>query len=443
MIDRRPRYRIHRTHTGSPVTGDGALSSIFPAAADALETPGWKSLSIVALLSGGAAPTALYELCERVSYMDGSGVEQSFYHAILSLPALSNQQSLQVPVYGGNVFFRLASVTGNPTAVTLLVAGAQQTQDPDHLLLNTEGAVKVDTEITATLDPSGLATQTTLAAVNAILGAAADAKVDTDAVGSISSKLRGAVSRLAELSLGLVSVVDAGNSSSALLLANATFTGTWKDITAYPSVIFSLFSDVAGHADGLKIQFSSDGVNVDTTVQRYYTADAVGAAQTYKVPKFAKYMRVVYRNGAAGQGTFRLQTILSGQTLNSTGPRPADVSLSICEPAYYTPVTNSGGAASDIQAATDAAVATYWQLEAGKTYILRIDPDVSVAGTGYTDYVVGTFKLGAVCANKYDGNFIERGERVKICVAVPTKLYLWNHAADGKASRYKLVRYDG
>lgn len=289
-----------------------------------------------------------------------------------------------------------------------------------------------------------LATQTTLAAINTILGGTTAAKVDTDAEGNISAKLRGAVSRLAELSLGLVSAVDAGNSSVALLGINATFTGAWKDITAYPSVILSLLADVAGHAtDGLKLQFSSDGVNVDTTIQRFYTAAMAGSAQTFKVPKFAKYLRVVYRNGGTGQATFRLQTILSGQALNSTGPRPADVSLSLCEPAYLTPVVvAAGGGVTDITvAAGGGAGGTYWTVEANKTYFLRIDPDTAAAAS-YSDYVRGNFAFGGAPADDHAGWYAERGERIKICVAYQTTLYVRSHNT-GPATRWKLVRADG
>lgn len=53
--------------------------------------------------------------------------------------------------------------------------------------------------VAASALPSGAATETSVAAAAAGIGTAADAKVDTDAAGTLSSKLRGLVSRTVEL----------------------------------------------------------------------------------------------------------------------------------------------------------------------------------------------------------------------------------------------------
>lgn len=143
MIDRRPRYRLHRQHTGAPVVQDPALSANFPTAAQALDCQGWKSISVVALLTGGGGPTATYQLCQEVSYKDGAGDEQKFFRVEFTLPALSHQQGILVPVLQGRVFFRLNAVAGNPTAVDLLVAGVLASSEPDSLYTDLTGSILV------------------------------------------------------------------------------------------------------------------------------------------------------------------------------------------------------------------------------------------------------------------------------------------------------------
>jgi hypothetical protein len=61
------------------------------------------------------------------------------------------------------------------------------------------GGFSKDVDINLAVDSSGLAQEVTLAKLDAVAGATTDAKVDTDAAGTLSSKLRGAVSRLVDL----------------------------------------------------------------------------------------------------------------------------------------------------------------------------------------------------------------------------------------------------
>lgn len=117
------------------------------------------------------------------------------------------------------------------------------------------------------------------------------------------------------------SLVSATNSSVTPLGANAVFTGsTWIDMLNYAEVRVSVFSDVASATNGLVIQQSSDGTNVDFTDT--YTI-AAGTGKLYSVPRAARYARVVYTNGGTIQATFRLQTIQSAIASSSLSSQRA------------------------------------------------------------------------------------------------------------------------
>ncbi len=127
-------------------------------------------------------------------------------------------------------------------------------------------------------------------------------------------------------------VVDTSNSSVAALGIGGVFTGTWVNVLAYAQIAVIVFADQVGAINALQIQFSSDGTNIDETVA-YSVLASVG--KSVQSSTRAKFYRVVYTNGAVGQTTFRLQTIL----------RPITTSGSITE-------------LNDIPTATDSAVLT-------------------------------------------------------------------------------------
>ena len=120
---------------------------------------------------------------------------------------------------------------------------------------------------------------------------------------------------LSEDTVGVQSVVSAGNSSTATLGGGATFTGASVDLTAVPgyiSVQTQSFSDVAGT---LQIQFSSDNVNWDHVVTAVAPA---GNPTSVANGIHARFMRVVYVNGGSPQTAFRLQTLLVPGVVQAT-----------------------------------------------------------------------------------------------------------------------------
>lgn len=117
------------------------------------------------------------------------------------------------------------------------------------------------------------------------------------------------------------SVVSSNNSTTTPLGGGATFTGTADETTSYNSVTVLTYSDVASAADGLKVQWSSDGTNWDITDS--FTIEAA-TGEDYHFGVMARYMRVTYTNGGSAQGSFRLQTLLHKGAINHTNHRLSD-----------------------------------------------------------------------------------------------------------------------
>jgi len=102
-------------------------------------------------------------------------------------------------------------------------------------------------------------------------------------------------------------IEDTGNSTIIPLLANIAFTGTPIDTLDYSSVSIVIYTDVASAADGLSVQYSSNGT--DWHAGEDY--DIVAGATKFFTPTMqARYMRVVYTNGTSDQTAFHLHTVL-------------------------------------------------------------------------------------------------------------------------------------
>ena len=97
------------------------------------------------------------------------------------------------------------------------------------------------------------------------------------------------------------------NSTATPLLAGATFTGEAISILDYGAINVAVISDVDSAVNGLKMQFSNDGVNWDHEHTYSITANT---GISYNQAAEMKYFRVVYVNGATNQTFFRLNTIL-------------------------------------------------------------------------------------------------------------------------------------
>lgn len=102
-------------------------------------------------------------------------------------------------------------------------------------------------------------------------------------------------------------VVDALNSTTTTLGSNATYTGTWVEVLKYTQIAVISISDQNSATDGVHIQFSSDGTNVDHSHSYTYSTPFGHSVQAHT---HARYYRISYTNGAVAQTSFRLQTVL-------------------------------------------------------------------------------------------------------------------------------------
>lgn len=98
--------------------------------------------------------------------------------------------------------------------------------------------------------------------------------------------------------------LDSNNSSSSLLTAGGVFTGSWTNAESFSDLVVAVSSDQNGT---FSIQFSTDEVNVDSTLTRYYRTDQINAPHRFTITR--KFFRVVFTNTSSSSQTFfRLQT---------------------------------------------------------------------------------------------------------------------------------------
>lgn len=116
-------------------------------------------------------------------------------------------------------------------------------------------------------------------------------------------------------------VISVLNSSTATLLAGATYTGTGEDVSNFSEMRVSVKASHTSATDGFSIQQSSDNVNWDI-IDTYTIAATTG--KTFVVPRQARYFRMVYTNGGTNQSSFRLQSILNRTATAASSQRAQD-----------------------------------------------------------------------------------------------------------------------
>jgi len=111
------------------------------------------------------------------------------------------------------------------------------------------------------------------------------------------------------------------NSTTTLLNAGATFTGTWEDVSNYNTITLAVKTDQDGT---YTLQFSPDGTNADSTLTRYYRTANIEPPNAFVVTR--KYARVTFTNTSASNQTYlRFQVMYGSQgQLNA----PLDATLS-------------------------------------------------------------------------------------------------------------------
>lgn len=116
--------------------------------------------------------------------------------------------------------------------------------------------------------------------------------------------------------------ISTDNSTNVLLAGDGMFTGEWEDITNVGVILLLIHADQVSATDGLVIEFSATGTDVDSLDE--YTYEAMNTGKTYSFQAAAKYFRVRYTNGSTIQTHFHLQTILKPYYVKPSSHRIAD-----------------------------------------------------------------------------------------------------------------------
>jgi len=140
--------------------------------------------------------------------------------------------------------------------------------------------------------------------------------------------------------------VDVNNSTTTPLGSGGTFTGAATDMLPYMSGRVNIFTDVDSATDGVKLQFSSDGINWDHV--RTATFDTADVSMLAPFGRTARYFRLVYTNGGSAQGAFRVQTIMQRDSVDfsrafiNTPPDFSDTAL-LAQSVIIGETTAGGG----------------------------------------------------------------------------------------------------
>ena len=118
------------------------------------------------------------------------------------------------------------------------------------------------------------------------------------------------------------------NTTTTPLAGDATYTGTWTDVSQYTSAVVACLTDAAGI---LYVEFSDDGSgDAEQNFEYHVRADT---SEEHRHTVTRRYLRVRYVNGSDAQTTFGLSTIMGSHTALSV---PLDGALS--HDADSTPV---------------------------------------------------------------------------------------------------------
>lgn len=126
------------------------------------------------------------------------------------------------------------------------------------------------------------------------------------------------------ISIGNISdakLISAGNSTNTPLGASATFTGTFESTMGASALTILIFQDQNSAVDGLVVEWSSNGVDVDETDKFTLSANK-GKQFSFGIP--GQYFRIKYTNDTTPQSVFRMQTILHPFPMKPSSHRLSD-----------------------------------------------------------------------------------------------------------------------
>jgi len=101
--------------------------------------------------------------------------------------------------------------------------------------------------------------------------------------------------------------ISTANSTTTPLTGGATYTGTFEDLNGYAAVQVLVNTDSVATSNALKVDFSTNGTNVDRTVN----VDIATGGDFIALPCEGRFYRVRLTAGGSAQTFLRLQTKLS------------------------------------------------------------------------------------------------------------------------------------
>lgn len=120
----------------------------------------------------------------------------------------------------------------------------------------------------------------------------------------------------------VMSVASTLNSTSTPLAGGGSFIGTFEDIGSYSNITVMITTDVDSADNGLRVDWSTDGVtHDDTDVFKIYA----GQSKQFTFGVTSKYFHIEYYNGASAQSEFRLQVLLHRGTPKPSSHRVDDI----------------------------------------------------------------------------------------------------------------------
>ena len=99
-----------------------------------------------------------------------------------------------------------------------------------------------------------------------------------------------------------------GDLGTTTALANgATFTSPWADVQAYNSIVVAI---TASHSASFTVQFSPDGVNADSVLNRTYDPTKIVPPERFTIGR--QYVRITINNNSGSNMTFLRAQVMAG-----------------------------------------------------------------------------------------------------------------------------------
>ncbi|UTS51980.1 hypothetical protein [Synechococcus phage BUCT-ZZ01] len=177
-------------------------------------------------------------------------------------------------------------------------------------------------------------------------------------------------------------VVSEGNSTTTPLGANATFTGQWEDVLKYVSIVVLVNSNQLATSDNIRIDFSTDGVNLDRSIPVTFQP----GGDYCSFPVQARFFRLRIINGNQAQTFLRAQvqfnTFAESNKLIPLGDTVTNADAALLTKTTIIARSSSGGGTFvDVKASPSGALQTEVTGTVNVTGTVQIAEPVTIDGS--------------------------------------------------------------